>query len=646
MALPNFGMKSQQPLVRWILLLMIHVVLLTILFFPAISENAAMQWDAAEIYLPWKYFLTDQVRHGFLPLWNPYMSGGFPQHGDPGSWYELSYLFAMGKPYDLQSLLYEYLFHLIIASLGFGYFLRGFNTSWWLSSTLGIVYSLNGFFMGNAQHLGWVVGFAWLPWLLGLCLRILFISRTKQPFVSTSLFLGVVAHLQFVGGYLGVTALSLYCALGMWLVWLSKSAENRAKQQVLKQAAAFGISLLVFVLLSLPALLSFWDLQSLITRSSTLSLGDLQFGHWPWKALVTMCYVEADAALAQSLLADISLINVRWSFLLLLSVSVFVLVNGFIRLRRLTPSKVLNKKTLIALMLAVVCFFLAVGPETSLHGFLIPKLPLLKLFRFPALYRGMGLFLLLMVAAMILNGTEEKWVNRKGLLLIVLLLESVLGAYRDIPNTVLVPIPAHEVNSMLINLQNKGNSTGKWSNQIPLALAVDQDSSMNALIPFMNQNQGIYLKQWATDGYNPYQLRSREMDTANEFDKDHLPIAALDEGNRMIEKGVVRVEGIKENGQSIAFRGVHCSANTHSLLVKQTPSRHWKLMIEGREVPWKSFGQRGIQIPRCNSFELVYAPNYLSKLVLGSSALTWFLLLSLLIINRIAFFRKLSLKNH
>ncbi|MFM7638367.1 MAG: hypothetical protein ACKO67_01430, partial [Bacteroidota bacterium] len=111
----NHSSNPKQRFYFWSMLILVESLILLGLFFPAFMETAALQWDATEIYLPWKYFVTEQVKQGYLPLWNPYMSGGFPQHGDPGTWYELSYLFAATHEYNLQSLLVEYLTHLLIA---------------------------------------------------------------------------------------------------------------------------------------------------------------------------------------------------------------------------------------------------------------------------------------------------------------------------------------------------------------------------------------------------------------------------------------------------------------------------------------------------------------------------------------------------
>ncbi len=623
----------------WLWMSALYCILLLGLFWPALTENASMQWDASEIYLPWKYYVTEQFRLGHLPLWNPYMSGGFPQHGDPGTWYEVSYLFAFTHAYDLQSLLYEYLFHLVLAFWGFGFLLRTLGNGTIISGLLGMVYSLNGFFLGNAQHLGWIIGFAWLPWFIA-CLMMGFRHQgSRKELLGISISLGITAHFLFVGGYLGVTAMALYGAMFLWVLWVFSNKHRRTKVAMGQQIRFVFVALLVFVGLSLPALLSFWDLQSTITRTELLSLKDLQFGHWPWRALTSMFWVEPDATMASGLRSDISLINVRWSGFLMLLLMAFLFLG---LAKRLGPAWT---KSVALVSMAVLCFWVAVGPESWFHGLLIPQLPLLRLFRFPALYRGAGLFLLTAAAAMAMSYIWNKPSFLRGSILMLILCETVFFAYRDIQNTVLVKIPAYEVNEQLRKFEANTLKSGGWRSEMLTATAVDSDSIMSALVPFMNQNQGIYLKQWATDGYNPYQIRK------NEAQRNVLPsssqalIAVNGKGEIMLD-GIQRVGGIQENGQFIAFRDVVCSKDVKSLIVRQTPSKHWHLTSGEKRIHWKAIGQYGIQIPAVSHFQLEYTPGYLNRGIFFVFGATWILVIMALIINTIPFWVRFPAKKH
>ena len=636
MFIRSLGQRIAQksPFTRFAAFLLLELGVLMVLFYPAIMQQAALQWDATEIYLPWKNFITEQWRHGFLPLWNPYMSGGFPQHGDPGTWYGLSYFFAIWDEYNLQSLLYEYLFHLLLAAAGVYWLLQTLRFSWLLSVSLAVAYSLNGFFLGNAQHLGWVIGFAWLPWLLLSFWAVLKGAESDvKPWLSAML-LGLVAHFQFVGGYLGVTAIALYCLLGCYAIWLWRKPSRHQWLSLRKQLFAMVLAALFFVGLSLPALLSFWDLQAQITRSVPMSLSDTQFGYWPWQAISTMWWAEPSADMAGKLGADISLINVRWGAIMLVSVIVAMIF---------AASKSRLPKTRRVLFLVVAgLFFLALasGPQTPLHGWIIYQLPLLKLFRFPALYRGLALFIFLVASAYAM----EPWFGRNrfwGLgLSALIMIEVAYGAHRDIQNTVLVKIPAHEVNETLRLLSSKANAPGTPRIlKLPLRMDVDTVQHLNQSVPFMNQNQGVYLKIWATDGYNPYQ-RVSQMGSVRNVALDSSGLIGLDGEGEWVKGGVLTVGKYTESAQGMAFSGIKVNPCVKSLVLLQNPSRHWHLTSGGRELTWRNYHGQGIQMAVVDEFGLQYQPKYLSEAIFIVWKSIWLILAVGLIINGIQHFRK------
>jgi len=227
----------------------------------------------------------------------------------------------------------------------------------------------------------------------------------------------------------------------------------------------------------------------------------------------------------------------------------------------------------------------------------------------------------------------------------LVLCETVFLAYRDIQNTVLVKIPAYEVNEQLRNFEAKTLKSGAWRSEMPTATAVDSDSIMNALVPFMNQNQGIYLKQWATDGYNPYQIRKNATQRIDLPCSSQALIALNGKGEIMLD-GIKRVGGIQENGQFIAFRDVVCSKDVKSLIVRQTPSKHWHLTSVEKQINWKAIGQYGMQIPAFSHFELEYTPGYLNTGTFFVFGATWILVIMALIINAIPFWVRFPAKKH
>ena len=75
----------------------LFIAIVTLLaFYPLMTGQYALKWDATFLNLTWKNFITKSILEGRLPLWGPYMNGGFPLMGDPGTWYPISWLFGVG----------------------------------------------------------------------------------------------------------------------------------------------------------------------------------------------------------------------------------------------------------------------------------------------------------------------------------------------------------------------------------------------------------------------------------------------------------------------------------------------------------------------------------------------------------------------
>ena len=98
--------------------------------------NKTYRTDSFVTYLPRRLELTNSVRSGRFPLWNPYIFGGMPFFADPQTRviYPLSLLLVPLDP--ARAMGYDVGIHLLIAMIGMYLFLRtiGVNT---LGSLLG-----------------------------------------------------------------------------------------------------------------------------------------------------------------------------------------------------------------------------------------------------------------------------------------------------------------------------------------------------------------------------------------------------------------------------------------------------------------------------------------------------------------------------
>ena len=103
----------------------IHVLLLLGIlclagYWPISSNLFSLKNDAYIYFLPCRHFISEQIRSGHFPLWNPYFYMGFPLHGDMqgGVWNPVVWLFSLFTTYTMTTLQYETLLYIFIAGLG------------------------------------------------------------------------------------------------------------------------------------------------------------------------------------------------------------------------------------------------------------------------------------------------------------------------------------------------------------------------------------------------------------------------------------------------------------------------------------------------------------------------------------------------
>ena len=171
-----------------------------------------MKWDIMDLYLPWKNYITETLNNHELPLWDPFINSGFAQMSDPGTWYPVSWIIGFLMRYDVTAVHIEYLLHLYIAGIGFYKVAEYFSFSRKTRLILSSAFMLAGFFISNAQHLGWLVGTAWFTWSLYF-----FLGSLSNPNKTTAIKLGLTLFLMLSGGYAGIFIVSGYVLFGFFV---------------------------------------------------------------------------------------------------------------------------------------------------------------------------------------------------------------------------------------------------------------------------------------------------------------------------------------------------------------------------------------------------------------------------------------------
>lgn len=355
-----------------------------------------MKWDILDINLPWRYFISECLQNGILPLWNPYINCGFPQSADPMTWYPLSWIIGFLFGNNLLTLQYEYLFHIFIGGIGIYKLvsLLKFNKETKLIASIAFMFS--GVFISNAQHFGWIVSAGWFP--LIIYQYILFCKELK---IQNGLYFIVFTFFSFTGGYIGFFIITIYILFAIFIYFLIKYRRNHFKQYIVKN---FIISVLL-TLLSSVVIISFFDISKLLTRYGQLSLEYVTSDSLPLKSLISFLVPFATTTDIHFWGLDLSLIN-SYMGVCLLPFIVYALIN------------IKNKKVKIIFFIGI--FFLSTA-ITDIFPFRkwLYYLPFMNIFRFPVIFRFFGYFALILVSSFGINHFFKTKSENKSLKIIL-----------------------------------------------------------------------------------------------------------------------------------------------------------------------------------------------------------------------------------
>ena len=351
-----------------------------------ITNQYTLKWDAIDITLPWRYFASDALRHGFLPLWNPFQHQGFAQGAIPETWYPIGLLLGIFKGYGLYSLNLEYFLHLLIASVGFYRLARTLKIDRSSAMLGSLLFPLSGFFVGNAQHMGWIIAGAWIPHIFHAYLQ--FRKGWKWGY---AIYFVLGCFMLASGGYTAYCIVTAYMLAVAFILELI--VHIRSKKAVRKYLSQHARLILLTLTTSAIILVGLIMLKNDIHRGFGLSGEASLKGSLRVKHLLSLLFpfpTVKDAGTFWQ--GDQSLINMY--------IGLTGLVLSGYSLRSLNQSFVRKAWLILLLFLA-----LALGHELPVRSW-FNALPLFDLFRLPSLFRYYVVLILIILATKML--TEQK----------------------------------------------------------------------------------------------------------------------------------------------------------------------------------------------------------------------------------------------
>ena len=96
--------------------ILFFLAVLVIAYLPVSSFLFSLKNDAFNGYFPPKFFMSESIHAGYLPLWNPYINFGIPAYGDMsgGYWSPVTWLIASTVGYNAYTLTVELLLYVLI----------------------------------------------------------------------------------------------------------------------------------------------------------------------------------------------------------------------------------------------------------------------------------------------------------------------------------------------------------------------------------------------------------------------------------------------------------------------------------------------------------------------------------------------------
>lgn len=184
-----------------------------ILCKPWIIDHRAIPWDNKDVFYPFASFISNSIRSGQSPFWNPYVYGGYPMISDPQSMMfspvSLVLMLAVEKPsfywFDIIELL-----HLLIGGLGMLLLSIRLGRSPPAALFSAAIFMFGGSASARMQHVPMIYAYAYFPFAL-LALEEMLSSNRKRWAICFGLVAGIMAaHMNQVAYLLSLFLIGYY----------------------------------------------------------------------------------------------------------------------------------------------------------------------------------------------------------------------------------------------------------------------------------------------------------------------------------------------------------------------------------------------------------------------------------------------------
>jgi len=369
-------------------IIFILIALPFIFYWPLTLQFFSLKNDALTYYYPIRTLISDALQNGELPLWTPFINLGYPIHADmqSGAWSPVIWIFALLTNYSLAAFQYELIFYIAFAGIGFFFLCKSLGSNTVIAFCAAVSYQFCGFITDSPQFFNCISSACYLPFVFLFFRNLLLTGLFKNAFgFSFSLFL------LFTGGYPSIFIICLY-VLFFYFIFDFLNANER-KKWIRNLAMPIFYSTLLFVIFSLPAILSFVPHLDYIARGKSQSLSLVLENSMNPNTLIS--FLSPFSITANNQFLD--------SSILMRSVYVGIVPLIFLIFALFTKEMYKNKENVFFLSAAVITMGMAWGDYFILRQVAYYILPLMDSFRHPATFRLFSIFFLLLFTTRSIN---------------------------------------------------------------------------------------------------------------------------------------------------------------------------------------------------------------------------------------------------
>ncbi len=390
----------------WFPYLLLAIVVITG-YWQVSMMQYALKYDMIDCYYPWRFMVSESLRNGMLPFWNPYQTLGYPIHADPqsGAWYPLVWIISYLREYDIYSLHIEYVIHLCIAAFGMFFLGNTLKFDKRVSFIIAVAYVFSGFFIGNSQHFTYTISGAWIPLILAQYMLLF----EKQHF-KHAIWFSFFMFMLISGGYPAFLFILIYFLFVLFSFYLIKLYREKKFHALKKFILHNGIAVIATLLLSSVVLISIVNLTPYITRGGKIPLEMAFLCPLSPKSLISFILPFATIRDMAFYDTDLSMSNAYFGLIPLIFFIYAILV---------------KKPGIYWLFFAygLICLAAALGRYLPIREFLYDYVPFMGMFRFPSLFRLFPILFFLLIAGYGLNKfiAKEKIKDTKLIIISVVL---------------------------------------------------------------------------------------------------------------------------------------------------------------------------------------------------------------------------------